>query len=130
MQRTAHGLRPQLEPTQASAERDSGAVVAPEPQPYEITSVHAVPYSDLFLSGSYDGTAKVWRILKEGLRSFEVIGEIGNLKGCVADIIDVEVANDRQKLVVHVLTSKENKFRRWYKVEGKRNTLVSFMVDV
>lgn len=128
-QRLAHGLQPQFEPAQASAEHDAdkAAREIPQRQPYWITSIHAVPYSDLFVSGSHDGAVRLWKIDLEGLRSFKQIGEV-QVKGVVVGIDDVVLQEDK-KVVVYILVSKEHKFGRWLKAEG-RNALVSVTLDV
>ncbi|KAI1809164.1 WD40 repeat-like protein [Poronia punctata] len=51
----AHGLEDPLPPTVASSEEHPTAKDVPPPQPRAITSLRALPYSDLLLSGSTDG---------------------------------------------------------------------------
>ncbi|GAW12632.1 hypothetical protein ANO14919_020020 [Xylariales sp. No.14919] len=51
----AHGLEDPLHPSVASSEEHPSAKVVPPPQPRGITSLRALPYSDLILSGSTDG---------------------------------------------------------------------------
>ncbi|KAI0490736.1 WD40 repeat-like protein [Xylaria cf. heliscus] len=51
----AHGLEDPLAPSVASSEEHPSAKVVPPPQPRGITSLRALPYSDLILSGSTDG---------------------------------------------------------------------------
>lgn len=128
-QRIAHDLQPQLLPTQTTAEASAVAsAVIPEPQPYWITALHGVPFSDIFLSGSFSGELKVWRIEKEGIRSFQQIGAI-KVKGCINKIDTVEVP-DRRKLLVYVLVSKEHKYGRWLGKLPGRNALVSFALNI
>ncbi|CUM46419.1 uncharacterized protein AC631_04520 [Debaryomyces fabryi] len=130
-QRLAHGLQPEYAPSKASAETsiDNASRQIPERQPYWVTAIHAVPYSDLFVSGSFDGSLHVWRISQEGLRSFELIGKIPNVKGCVVKIDSAEIGNN--KVVIHALVSKEHRLGRWLeKIEGGRNSLVSFAFDI
>ncbi|CUM64624.1 uncharacterized protein PRCAT00002232001 [Priceomyces carsonii] len=129
--RISHGLKDRLLPKKASAE--SAPKIAelqiPEPQPYWITATHAIPFSDIFVTGSYNGSVKLWKIDKEGLRSFSLIGEINDVKGCVVGIESVEIPESK-KLVIYVLTSKEHKFGRWLnKIDGARNALISFAFD-
>lgn len=123
-ERSAHGIEPQLSPEQASAETTATVPYTPKPVPYWITSVYSVPFSDIFITGSYNGSVKVWRISQEGLRNFLLIGTV-EAKGCVVGISSVEV---NKKLVVYILTSKEHKFGRWQKVG--RNSLVSFAFNI
>ncbi|TGJ86478.1 hypothetical protein E0Z10_g2298 [Xylaria hypoxylon] len=51
----AHGLDDPLHPSVASSEEHPSTKVVPPPQPRAITSLRALPYSDLILSGSTDG---------------------------------------------------------------------------
>ncbi len=51
----AHGLEDPLLPSVASSEEHPSSKVVPPPQPRGITSLRALPYSDLILSGSTDG---------------------------------------------------------------------------
>ncbi|KAG7193743.1 pre-rRNA processing protein [Scheffersomyces spartinae] len=127
--RVAHGLEPKIESSLASAETNINAALAqiPKPQPYWITTIHAVPFSDIFLTGSYNGEVKIWR-LDDNLRSFACIGHIGNVNGC---IVSIESAEVDKRLVCYVLVSKEHKLGRWLgKIEGARNALVQFAFDI
>lgn len=130
--RLAHGLLPQFKPNQASAEvnEDEANRQIPERQPYWITSIHAIPYSDLFVSGSYSGSIKLWKLDQDGLRNFKLIGEINNINGVVVDIKSAEIKNEN-KVSIYALISKEHKFGRWLgKVQGARNCLVHFAFDI
>lgn len=132
VERLSHGLQPEFTPSQASAETSTELATqqVPERQPYWITSIHAVPYSDVFVTGSFNGSIKIWKLDQDGLRNFKLIGELKNIKGVVVGIKDVEV-KDNKKLVIHALISKEHKFGRWLgKIEGGRNALISFSFSV
>lgn len=131
-ERLAHGLQPEHLASQASAEvsTDKAKQQIPERQPYWITAIHSVPYSDIFVSGSFNGTIRIWKIDQEGLRSFRMLGEITNIKGVVVAIKDVEI-QESNKVVVYALVSKEHKFGRWLgKIPGSRNALMSFSFDL
>ncbi|EGV64776.1 pre-rRNA processing protein [Yamadazyma tenuis] len=126
--RLAHGLEPEMAPARASAETAAGVEIqVPIRQPYWITSVYAIPFSDVFVTGSYSGDIKVWKIDREGMRSFEVIGSLA-AKGCVNRIAVAEFTSAK-KIVVYALVGKEHRFGRWQKVEG-RNALVSFAFNI
>lgn len=124
-ERLAHGLLPQFTPSQASAEASTEVAERqiPDRQPYWITAVYAVPYSDLFISGSYNGEIKLWRIDRESFRRFSLIGSV-KLRGCVVGIDGADLS-DEKKLVIYVATSKEHRLGRWLgKIDG-RNALTS-----
>ncbi|KAK4992266.1 pre-rRNA processing protein [Elasticomyces elasticus] len=75
----AHGLEPPLEPEQASAETNPDPKVVGEPTPRWITALTTVPYSDLILSGSWDGHVRAWRI-GDDKRRIEALGPVGKAK--------------------------------------------------
>ncbi|KAK6460561.1 WD40-repeat-containing domain protein [Scheffersomyces coipomensis] len=131
-ERLSHGLQPQFSASKASAETsiEKASQQIPERQPYWLTAIHAIPFSDVFLTGSYDGNVKIWKIDDTNLRSFSLIGTITNIKGCVVKIDSAEIT-DKKKVAVFVLTSKEHKQGRWFnKIEGARNALHSFTFDI
>lgn len=126
-QRCAHGLLPAHTPAEASAESSAPLAreqVAP-PQPYWITAVHAVPYLDVFVTGSYCGEVRLWRIDRDGFRSFAPLGAVA-VKGCVVLIDSAEVD---KKLVLTVATSKEHRLGRWLSTDG-RNALTTLTFDI
>lgn len=130
-ERLAHGLQPQFTPAQASSETSTelASQQIPQAQPYWITAIHAIPYTDIFISGSFGGTVKIWR-LEDGLRSFKLIGEVKGLNGCIVQVDAVEVPKTK-KLSIYILLSKEHRFGRWLgKIPGARNALVNFTVDL
>lgn len=126
--RLAHGVEPQMTTLEATAERDAADTDIPRPQPYWITAVHAIPYSDVFFTGSYLGQVKVWKLDQElQLRKFELIGEV-QVRGCVV-LITLEELGDG-KVAVMILTLKEHRLGSWLldKIEG-RNAVVTMVFD-
>ncbi|OTA78853.1 hypothetical protein M434DRAFT_402184 [Hypoxylon sp. CO27-5] len=73
----AHGLEEPLLPTEASAEEAPTPKVVPPPQPRWITALRTLPYSDLILSGSWDGYVRVWK-LSEDKRKIGPVGILGH----------------------------------------------------
>lgn len=130
--RLGHGLMPQFKPGQASAETSEEVAQrqVPERQPYWITATHAVPYSDLFVTGSYDGELRLWRIDNERFKLFTLLGVVGNVKGVVVGIDSAEI-EDNKTLSLYIVTSKEHKFGRWLgKIEGARNNLTVLTFNI
>lgn len=127
-ERVAHGLVPAFNPNEASAEvsQEVARLQIPQRQPYWITAVYAVPFSDVFVTGSYSGEVRMWRLDRENFRRFAPLGSIA-VKGCVVDIDGAEVT-DEKKLVLYVATSKEHRLGRWLgKIEGRNAlTVVTF----
>ncbi|KAG8158741.1 hypothetical protein KVR01_011184 [Diaporthe batatas] len=72
----AHGIEPALPPERSSGEVDPDPSVVPPPQPRWITALRTIPYSDVILSGSWDGYVRVWR-LSEDKRRLERVGVLG-----------------------------------------------------
>ncbi|KAJ4389090.1 pre-rRNA processing protein [Gnomoniopsis smithogilvyi] len=72
----AHGLEPALALEKASAEIQPDPKVIPPPQPRWITALKTIPYSDIILSGSWDGYIRVWK-LSEDKRRLERVGVLG-----------------------------------------------------
>lgn len=72
----AHGLEPPLSLDAASAEISPDPKIIPPPQPRWITALRAIPYSDLILSGSWDGCVRVWR-LSDDKKKLEPVGVLG-----------------------------------------------------
>ena len=141
--RVAHGLDPLLTPEQAFAEEKPTQKVPGEPQPRWITALTTIPYSDLILSGSWDGKIRVWRV-SEDKRRIEALGAVGelrddeasdrnitmheameNVKGIINDI-DVFERGDRGKdgLCIVVATGREHRAGRWKRIEGKNGAAV------
>ena len=74
----AHGLDPALTPAEASAEQHPNPEVPSPPQPRWITALATVPYSDLIVSGSWDGWIRVWKV-SEDKRRIEAVGTVGKI---------------------------------------------------
>ncbi|KAK4110628.1 WD40 repeat-like protein [Canariomyces notabilis] len=72
----AHGIEPPLKPSEASADADPDPKVVPAPQPRGITALRTIPYSDVIISGSWDGCIRVWR-LSEDKKKIEAVGILG-----------------------------------------------------
>ncbi|CAR26211.1 hypothetical protein ZYGR_0H00180 [Zygosaccharomyces rouxii] len=134
VERTAHGVIPPPGSEQISGEsneqiRQRQLQDKRISRPYWITAVHAIPYSNVFFSGSWNGSIKVWKIL-DNLRGFELLGELPNCNGVVNKIQVVE-AGKHGKEVFRVLASvgKEHKFGRWInKLPKARNGIYSAVI--
>ncbi|KAK6362835.1 pre-rRNA processing protein [Orbilia blumenaviensis] len=141
---TAHGLQPSINPTDHSAEADPEEVKIPR-QPYCITSLAGIPYSDVLFSGSWDGCVRVWKIADDK-RSIESVGMIGvedeggvklddvetktPFRGVVNSLAVYEKNSGREdeSCVVVAGIGQEMRMGRWLKVKG-RNAAVMFVVD-
>ncbi|KFA68188.1 hypothetical protein S40285_01574 [Stachybotrys chlorohalonatus IBT 40285] len=72
----AHGIDPPLDPSEISADQNPKPEDVPNPTPRWITALKTIPYSDIVLSGSWDGTIRVWR-LTEDKRKIEPVAILG-----------------------------------------------------
>ncbi|KYK61479.1 WD domain, G-beta repeat containing protein [Drechmeria coniospora] len=147
----AHGIDPALAPMQASAEEHPSAREIPAPAPRWITALRTIPYSDVILSGSWDGHIRVWR-LSEDKKSIEPVAVLGYhhhddkndeddgasgrpgasappanesrraIHGIINDITVFE-RGDRGKdgLCIVAAVSKEHRLGRWKVCKGVRN---------
>ncbi|KAI8386987.1 WD40-repeat-containing domain protein [Blakeslea trispora] len=83
--------------------------------PYWITAVASLRYSDLFVSGSWDGRVRVWKLAADN-KSFSQIAEIP-VEGVVNSIqIKTTFPSKRTLLIVGV--GQELKLGRWIRMKG------------
>ncbi|PKS10684.1 hypothetical protein jhhlp_002440 [Lomentospora prolificans] len=134
----AHGLDPPLRPSEYSAEQDPKPEAAPVETPRQVTALKTIPYSDVILSGSWDGHVRVWR-LSEDKKKIEPVGVLGGdedgksdgwaIKGVINDI-DVFERGDRgmDGLCVIAAVGKEHRLGRWKVAAGGKNGGVVFEV--
>ncbi|KAF3760175.1 hypothetical protein M406DRAFT_13398, partial [Cryphonectria parasitica EP155] len=143
----AHGIEPALALDKASGEKEPDPKVIPPPQPRWITALKTIPYSDVILSGSWDGYVRVWK-LSEDKRRIERVGVLGAtqaekagqddptpdsalglVRGIVNDISTFE-RGERGKdgLCVVIALGKEHRLGRWKKLTGARNGAMVFEV--
>jgi ribosomal RNA-processing protein 9 len=153
----AHGIEPPLKLSEASADKNPDPSVIPAPQPRSITALRTIPYSDVILTGSWDGCVRVWR-LSEDKRKIEVVGVLGGassppsssaattngistnkaggqepntdlVRGIVNDIAMFERGErGRDGLCVVAVTGKELRLGRWKSVKEGRCGAVIFEV--
>ncbi|AET39479.1 ribosomal RNA-processing protein RRP9 Ecym_4433 [Eremothecium cymbalariae DBVPG len=135
VERTAHGVLPLSKAASISAERNAELCTQQLQgnklsQPYWITALHAVPYSNVFFSGSWDGCLRVWK-LQENMREFMLLGKLPNCKGLVTQLQTVESGkHGRETLRVLASVSKEHKLGRWQgKISGARNGIYSAVIE-
>jgi ribosomal RNA-processing protein 9 len=144
----AHGVAEQMKTEEYSAEAIPDPSIVPAPSPRWITALATIPYSDVVLSGSWDGCVRAWRVSpdKKKIEPMGVVGEgviipetngpvngerredgeqEGAIKGVVNDISVFE-RGDRGKdgVCVVVALGKEHRFGRWNEVKGKNGGVV------
>ena len=140
----AHGLEQPMKPEEASAETEPDARV-PERQPRWITALATVPYSDIVVSGSWDGQVRIWRVSedKKRLESMGVVGKYqvddgkeragvevpdgqGNAMRGIVNDLSVFERGERGKdgLCVVAALGTEHRLGRWKKVYGSDRPIV------
>ncbi|KAK4169065.1 WD40-repeat-containing domain protein [Cladorrhinum sp. PSN259] len=92
----AHGLEPPLKLTEASADEKPDPSIIPAPQPRAITALRTMPYSDIILSGSWDGCVRVWR-LSEDKKKIEAVGVLGQSYESALVPVSTEKVDDKKK---------------------------------
>ncbi|KAI6248366.1 hypothetical protein HI914_03241 [Erysiphe necator] len=147
-----HGVETALSPENASAEKNPENSKIPEPQPRWITALASIPYSDVILSGSWDGFLRAWKV-SDDKKKLEVIGIVGSqstndpaleicnndpnsnfqknttamgfVKGIINDISVFE-RGDRGKdgICIIVAVGRENRLGRWQKIKGKNGVVI------
>ncbi|SCU94839.1 LAME_0F09538g1_1 [Lachancea meyersii CBS 8951] len=134
-QRCAHGVVPLPDSNKISAEaesekREQQLQNKKISHPYWITALYAIPYSNVFLSGSWDGALRVWK-LGENFREFELIGELSGCSGVVTNIQTVESGkHGKETFRVLASVSKEHRLGRWMStIPGARNGIFSATIE-
>jgi ribosomal RNA-processing protein 9 len=91
----AHGLEPPTPIEERSAETDptqsmdaEGPMIL-EPQPRWITALKAIPFSDVFVTGSWDGHVRAWRISSDK-RRIEPLGALATPEIDVTSALELE----------------------------------------
>jgi len=145
---STHGVDPVMKLDEASAETHPDPNVIPVPQARWITALATVPYSDLILSGSWDGCIRAWRV-SDDKKKIEAVGIVGStapakngqsisissvdsssaVRGVINDISVFE-RGDRGKdgICIVAAVGKEHRFGRWKKLREGRNGGVVFEV--
>ena len=145
----AHGFDPAPTLEEAFADTDlDGKHVPGVPEARWITALVTVPYSDLIISGSWDGCVRAWKLTSdkkkiEPLGAFAVglgpsvldQGQETTLqvpaRGVVNDL-DVFERGERgkEKLFVVAALGREHRLGRWRNVPGGKNGAVLFEVGL
>lgn len=147
----AHGIEPAMEKDEASAEVHPDEKNVPEPSPRWITALATVPYSDVVLSGSWDGEVRAWRVSddKKKLEPFGVLknsgihksnGVNGHVNGIISEKNKEEdqtvkgIINDislfergergKEGVCVVVAVGQEHRMGKWKKVAGRNGAVV------
>ena len=143
-----HGMDPALPTDEASAEKHPGSAIIPSPQPRWVTALTTIPYSDVILSGSWDGYIRAWKVSadKKSIERVGVLGPGGIVEGSGVNGFDHDmetteqpvaakgVVNDiavfergdrgRDGACIIAALGKEHRLGKWKKVRGKNGAVV------
>lgn len=86
--------------------------------PYWITAIASLRYSDLFVSGSWDGYIRFWKIGEDN-KSFSEIAKIP-IKG-VINSFDIKTVFPSNRTYLIVGVGQELKGGRWLRLKGAKN---------
>ncbi|KAK5133669.1 hypothetical protein LTR08_007523 [Meristemomyces frigidus] len=150
----AHGVDPPPTALELSADELPDESVRGEPQPRWITALRAIPFSDTFVSGSWDGCVRAWRV-SEDKRRLEALGPVGHVAGNLTKLLDGEdvlspeatqtpsgtvrgVINDlaiidrgdrgKEGILIAAAVGREHRLGRWQTRKEVKNALVVFEV--
>ncbi|KAF9955037.1 pre-rRNA processing protein [Mortierella alpina] len=112
----AHGFHTQPLDYSNGEPTPSGGVETP----YWITSLASLRYSDMFVSGSWDGTVRVWQIGKN-MKNFALLSTIPMI-GVVNDLQLYQPTLSKKTLLVAAV-GQEHKLGRWLRIKEARNGL-------
>lgn len=143
----AHGFDPPPKLDQVYADNDlKGKKVPSPPEARWITALVTVPYSDLIISGSWDGYVRAWRISQDK-KKIEALGAVGvpdktftagnisdkhcarSARGVVNDLDIFERGNKGQEsLFIVAALGKEHRLGRWKSIPDGKNGAVIFEI--
>ncbi|KAL1304646.1 hypothetical protein AAFC00_003609 [Neodothiora populina] len=152
----AHGLDPPPRPEDVSAEADpeNDVSVFREEQPRWITALETIPFTNIMISGSWDGQVRAWKI-SEDKRRIEPLGPVGckmqkvtkftdnddgevigaeadetllespTVRGVINDLAVFE-RGDRGQDGISIVAAigKEHRLGRWYNLPGKNYSML------
>ncbi|KAF9926714.1 pre-rRNA processing protein [Linnemannia zychae] len=112
----AHGFHTQPLDYSSGDPIPSGGVETP----YWITSLASLRYSDMFVSGSWDGTIRVWQIGKN-MKNFSLLSTIPMI-GMINDL-QLYQPTLSKKTVLVAAVGQEHRLGRWMRIKEGRNGL-------
>lgn len=113
---------------------ENGVETVKEPYCNWITSLAAVPYSNMFASGSCDGNIKLWKVA-DNMKSFSPVtiipmeGFINSIRFVLTPNAKMQESKDPELLLrkdnelIHMVVGvgQEHKYGRWWNLKGIKN---------
>ncbi|KAK3829124.1 MAG: WD40-repeat-containing domain protein [Benniella sp.] len=112
----AHGYHTQPLDFSSGGEKPNGGVETP----YWITALATLRYSDMFASGSWDGTVRVWQIGKN-MKNFSLIASIPVIG--VINSLQLYQPTSYKKTLLVAAVGQEHKLGRWLRIKPARNSM-------
>ncbi|OMJ07900.1 U3 small nucleolar RNA-interacting protein 2 [Smittium culicis] len=104
--------------------------------PRSITTLASLPLSDLFVSGSYDGYIKIWKVQQNKYQGFSLINTIPVLGYINKALVYEHKSPNRNSLVttanpisIVAAVGQEHKLGRWNKVKSTKNCIKVFRIE-
>lgn len=123
-----HGIDPPLPALRASGNVSTEHVKVPAPLPRPITAICALPFSDVFFTGSWSGAVHMWK-LSDNKRGFKLLRKVDTGAGIVNQICVSQDAKKRNLFYVAASMAREPRLGRWIKQPG-HNKIISFSLNV
>ena len=121
----SHGEDPEFTRLQASADLNPDTKVEIPPRlPRAVTAIYAVPFSNVFFTGSWSGDVHMWA-LSEDKRSFSKVQAIETGKGIVTGVSATEIGDE---YVVTATIAREPRLGRWL-VRPGHDRVVAFTLS-
>ncbi|KAI8388884.1 WD40-repeat-containing domain protein [Radiomyces spectabilis] len=86
--------------------------------PYWITALACIRYSDVFVSGSWDGFVRVWKLAADN-KSFQQIAQIP-VQG-VVNSLQIKTTFPSKRTILVIGVGQELRLGRWLRVKGSKN---------
>ncbi|ORZ22132.1 WD40-repeat-containing domain protein [Absidia repens] len=87
--------------------------------PYWITALASLKYSDLFVSGSWDGQVRFWKLASDN-KSFSQVGQLA-VKGCV-NSLQIKTVSPGNHTYLVIGVGQELRLGRWLRLkDGAKN---------
>jgi ribosomal RNA-processing protein 9 len=149
----AHGLEPPPSIEELSAEETPNPEdVMRDPQPRWITALKAIPFSDTFVTGSWDGCVRAWKLSRDK-RRIEALGPVGRTesisfdeegltngdheaqatRGLVRGIVNDLAISDRGErakdgVVIAAAVGAAHRLGRWRELKEGKTSVILFEV--
>ncbi|OLY78801.1 U3 small nucleolar RNA-interacting protein 2 [Smittium mucronatum] len=104
--------------------------------PRGISSLSCIPLSDMFVSGSYDGSIRIWKVNANKYQGFKLINSIPAL-GYINGLACYEHKSTSRNpllttpnpITIVAAVGQEHKLGRWGRIKSTRNSIQVFRIE-